>query len=651
MAMTTTMETPPEYLSAMWNAIIPALGDHLWQSTLFAVVAGLLTLLLRKHHARARYWLWLAASVKFLLPFSLLVGIGNHLAWSRGSAGAAAGLYFAMEEISQPFTQVAAPVISQAAPSLVHPLAHPTIANGTMAYASLLHLLPVLAAVWLCGFSVVLFVWYVRWAQIFTAVREAATLYEGREVDALRRLERLAGMRKGIEMLRSRTTLEPGIFGIARPVLLWPEGISEHLSNAQLDAILAHELRHVRRQDNLTAAIHMVVEAAFWFHPLVWWLGARLVAEREHACDEEVLALGTERHVYAESILNVCKFCLGSPLACVSGVTGADLKKRMVHIMTDSVSRKLDFTRKLLLSAAGLLAIALPILFGLANPTPSRAQSQAEETSASVPAFSVASVKPDKSGNGQTRFMFAPDGLQGTNVPLRELLREAYGVQDKQISGAPDWLSSERYDVEGKLEKPATEELSHMDENQAASLRQHMLQALLAEQFKLAVHRETKEIPVYILVVAENGPKFQESKFQESKSDDVGPGGPKGQRMMRISRDGQLASQGTPMSLLVRLLSEQVGRPVLDKTGLTGNYDFALQWKPDPSLVNPTPMFKGEDGQLKSGQQEDTGTSSTESSKPSIFTAIQGQLGLKLEPQKAPIETLVIDHSEPPAEN
>lgn len=639
------MATIPEYLSVMWNAIIPALGDHLWQSTLFAVVAGLLALLLRKHHARARYWLWLAASVKFLLPFSLLVGIGKHLAWSRGSAGATTGLYFTMEEISQPFTLAAAPVISQAAPSPVHP----AITYSTITYASLLHLLPVLAVIWLCGFSVVLFVWCVRWARISTTVREAATLREGREVDALRRLEHLAGMRKRIEMLRSWTTLEPGIFGIVRPVLLWPEGISEHLSNAQLDAILAHELRHVRRQDNLTAAIHMVVEAVFWFHPLVWWLGARLVAERERACDEEVLALGTERHVYAESILNVCKFCLGSPLACVSGVTGADLKKRMVHIMTNSVSRKLDFTRKLLLSTAGLLAIALPILFGLANPTPSRAQSQVEDNIASIPAFSVASVKPDKSGNGQTRFMYSPDGLQGTNVPLRELLREAYGVQDKQISGAPDWLNSERYDVELKLEKPATEEqLSQLDENQAASLRQHMLQALLAEQFKLAVHRETKELPVYTLVVAENGPKFP-----EIKTDDAGPGGPKGQRMMQISRDGgQLASQGTPMSLLVRLLSEQVGRPVLDKTGLTGNYDFALQWKPDPSLVSPTPMFKGfEGGQLKNGQQEDTGTSSAESSKPSIFTAVQDQLGLKLEPQKAPAEILVIDHIEPPAEN
>ena len=102
----------PRYLSLMWAAIAPAMGDHLWQSTIFAVAAGLLTLTLRKNHARARHWLWLAASVKFLIPFSLLVGMGSHLAWSGGSSS---GPYFAMEEVTQPFTQPAMSTISQAA--------------------------------------------------------------------------------------------------------------------------------------------------------------------------------------------------------------------------------------------------------------------------------------------------------------------------------------------------------------------------------------------------------------------------------------------------------------------------------------------------------------------------------------------------------
>lgn len=108
-----------------------------------------------------------------------------------------------------------------------------------------------------------------------------------REVEALRRLETIGRIGMGIEMLLSRASLEPGVFGIARPVLVWPEGISERLEDAHLEAILAHELWHVRRRDNLAAAIHMMVEAIFWFHPLVWCSGARLIEEREHACDED----------------------------------------------------------------------------------------------------------------------------------------------------------------------------------------------------------------------------------------------------------------------------------------------------------------------------------------------------------------------------
>ena len=120
-------------------------------------------------------------------------------------------------------------------------------------------------------------------------------------------------------------------------MLLWPDGISKYLDDAHLEAILAHEIWHVRYRDNLAAAMHMVVEAVFWFHPIVWWLGARLVEERERACDEGVLSMGSTPHVYAEGILKTCEFCVESSLACVSGVTGADLRKRIVHIMSASV--------------------------------------------------------------------------------------------------------------------------------------------------------------------------------------------------------------------------------------------------------------------------------------------------------------------------
>jgi beta-lactamase regulating signal transducer with metallopeptidase domain len=141
------------------------------------------------------------------------------------------------------------------------------------------------------------------------------------------RSSRTLRLQAAVEIRSSPVLLEPGIVGWFHPLLLLPEGITDHLSPRQLDAVLAHELCHIRRRDNLTATIHMIVEAFFWFHPLVWWIGARLVEEREQACDEAVLRDGNEPQDYAKGILNVCKRYLESPLPCVSGVTGSDLKK------------------------------------------------------------------------------------------------------------------------------------------------------------------------------------------------------------------------------------------------------------------------------------------------------------------------------------
>ena len=168
--------------------------------------------------------------------------------------------------------------------------------------------------------------------------------------------------------VRSVTGLvEPGVFGIFRPVLLLPDGIGDLLDREQLDAVLAHELCHVRRRDNLTATIHMAVQAAFWFHPLVWWLGSRLVDERERACDEAVLRLGTRPHVYAAGILNVCRLYVESPPACVSGVTGSDLKRRIHEILSGDNPRDLSFARKAGLLMIGTSCLALPALIGVWN--------------------------------------------------------------------------------------------------------------------------------------------------------------------------------------------------------------------------------------------------------------------------------------------
>jgi bla regulator protein BlaR1 len=605
----------PDNLSAIGSA----LANHLWQSTLFAVLVGFLTLALRNNRARVRHRLWLAASVKFLIPFSLLIGLGGHWARSRGSVSVQNGMYSVVEVVSQPFSRSAASAV----------------APGTRSQmiARLSSFLPeICVALWLCGFVATFGLWWLRWRRISGVLRVAVSMSQGREVDALRQLERMAGVRKPTTLLLSRVSLEPGIFGIVRPVLLWPMGISARLEDAHLKAILAHELWHVRRRDNLTAAVHMVVEAVFWFHPLVWWLGARLVEEREQACDEEVLQMISQPKVYAESILKTCEFCVASPLACVSGVTGADLKKRIVRIMTERVASRLDFNRQLLLIAAGLIAIAAPILFGLLNATPTRAESQTGNTTTQLPVFEVASIKPNKTGEPNVSLMFTPNGFHATNAPLREVIQLAYQVQEFQLSGGPPWINSERYDIVAKVDGSVAEKVDKLDMDQHRA----MLRPLLEDRFHLKVHQETKELPVYALLVGKNGPKLHEAKPNDTYPDGIkDPDGVARSGLMRMGPGG-LTAQGLPMATIVRLLSQQLGRTVVDKTGLTGIYDVNLKWTPDSG---PASMMGAD-----SKPTPDT-------SGPSIFTAIQEQLGLKLESRKGPVEVLVIDSAERPSAN
>jgi bla regulator protein blaR1 len=643
-----------KYLSGMWTAIAPALGNHLWQSTLFAVVAGLLTLMLRKNQARARYWIWLAASMKFLVPFSLLVGIGarvigSDLGWARAAGQSKAEFYFAMDEFSQPFTQPAARVVSRSTPSA-----------GSQFSVGVMHQLPaLLVAVWLCGFLAVVFVWCVRWRRISVAMRKAVPLRDGREVETLRRIERAGGIRKQIELLASSASLEPGIFGIARPVLVWPQGISERLDDAHIEAILAHEVWHVRRRDNLFAALHMLVEAIFWFHPLVWFLGTRLLEEREVACDEEVLELGSERQIYAESILKICEFCVGSPLACVSGVTGADLKKRIVRIMADGAVRKLDFGKKFLLGAAGFAALAVPVVFGLAHAMPWRSQNTA------MPAreqFDVASVKPcDKNspvppgagrggGGGDT----SGSRLDLACSTLAHFIEVAYvefpeGVRQPRlafkplpIEGGPAWLRSDTFLISAETEKSVTPTM----------MRGPMLQMILEDRFKLKVHRETREVPVYELTVAKGGLKLPHTVPGSCVPEELWnlaippKPGDKPLCVMGMRRTGAanvtIWARGMTVNNICHYLDGiGIDRPLIDKTGVADAelFDMQLQFSIDDSTPGLHPRDAGDDAATPGG-----------TAFPSLFTAIQ-QFGLKLVPAKGPGKFVVIDGVERPSGN
>lgn len=582
------------FINSIWN--------HLWQSTLFAAMVALLTLALRKNQARWRCRLWLAASMKFLIPFSVLAGIGSRLGW-RSVRAAPAGLSILMEQASQ---SIAPPVVHQAAIRASSPaVSWPAV----------------LLFLWFCGFAAALVRWWWNWRRVRTAVRGAVPLDEGREPLALRRIERIAGAPRPIKLLSSAGRLEPGVFGVFRTVLLWPAGISDCLADAQLEAIMAHEVCHVCRHDNLAAALHTLVETVFWFHPLVWWLGARLVDERERACDEEVLRMGSEPEVYAASILKTCQYFLAPPRLSMAGVTGSDLKKRIERIMLRRMGRQLDFRKKLLLATAGIAAVAGPILFGVASGPAMRAQSQ-PAAPAAPPAFEVASVKPNSSGDRNTMFQITPGGrFHCSNVSPQMLIIMAYDLKPNQLTGGPSWLDSVKYDITAKAEGPEEPE----------RLKQ-MMQTLLADRFKLAFHRETKDLPIYELVTAKNGPKLHPSAEDARKNQ---------QQFARMGR-GMMDLQQMTMANFADHLSRLVGRNVFDRTGIAGTYDIKLEWTPDES---ESQMFKGPpDGAGPPPPSPDA-------TGPSLFGALQEQLGLKLVAGKGPVEIVVIDHVEKASEN
>jgi len=629
--------------------MIGDITNHLWQSTLFVVAAGLVAAALRKNGAHVRHRVWLVASLKFLVPFSILMSLGGALPRitpARTTAIATSGapdLSVTVDRIAQPFTS---DVFLSSTPVATMPAA--------TNWAAI-----VLLGIWACGVVVVAFMRVRDWRRIRAAMRMSAPV-------------RLAAP---IPVRSSPGLLEPGVVGLFRPVLLVPAGIEANLTPAQLNAVLAHELCHVERRDNLTSAIHMVVEAAFWFHPLVWWVGARLVDERERACDEHVLRVCGEPAAYAESILNVCKLYVESPLACVSGVIGSDLKKRIAAIMVNRIGLQLNLARKVTLAMAALLAIVLPLVAGMLT-APLRASAfaaiQGAATAGQAPAqrFDVVSIKPWDPNAPSTGGGAAPPGLRRGGAPwqaqvspgyahwdcvtLAQLVDQAYADRDhpllntidrprpelfqpKRVRGGPSWSETDKFTIETKASLDVTNPgLAGSSSRYLATLPETMslaLRAVLEDRFQAKVHRATEQQHMYALTIAKAGLNKEKmvaptpgdcltpaeyaaaaAAGQVSRSND-----PKicGQAFML--REGGMELSSFTLQQLAAYLSTRLDRFVLDRTGVESKFNFVL--KPDYSDNLPG------DGPLVRALET---------------------LGLKFEPTKGPAEYLVIDHAERP---
>jgi bla regulator protein blaR1 len=601
------------------------IGDHLWQSTIVAIVAALLTWIVRRNRAQVRYWIWFAALMKFLVPFAAFAFVGERLSsWALPESPLPPSLPFAIQVASQPFSS--GPVR--------------TIAGGATSAGASGALSGALLAIWLFGLAVILVTWWVRWRRVAAMVRKATPVASGRLLDALRRVERRMNSQQPVSLVVSNGLLEPGVFGILSPVFFWPNGLSDRLDDEQIESIIAHELAHVARRDNLTALLYLLVQAVFWFYPVVWFLGARLVHERERSCDESVLRLGTDPRAYAASLLATCKLFVESPLTCVAGVTGSDLKKRIEIIMSDPSRETFDRWRKLLVLTAGTVTLAVPTVVGVLNAPRVGAQSVAVAGSAG-PSFEVASVKPNKTASRPGGLGSSLERLGVTALPLRALIRYAYEIQDDQLAGGPAWINADAFDIDAKVGRP-TDGSARI----APETLRLMMRTLLADRFKLVMHNEVRELPVYALVLARRnrtlGPQLRKGRIDCLALEKRGePPPPEAEKECGGQLNpGRLILNGFPISLVAENLSTWAGRMVLDRTGLEGPYNLELHWS-----VDHRPQFDA------IGASAAHYNIAPDPSLPSLFTAVEEQLGLKLDSQRAAINVLVIDRVEQPTPN
>jgi uncharacterized protein (TIGR03435 family) len=273
--------------------------------------------------------------------------------------------------------------------------------------------------------------------------------------------------------------------------------------------------------------------------------------------------------------------------------------------MSGRLAATFDTGRSLLL-AAGVVWVAGPALHAQAKPSAITADNAT---------FDVASIRENiKSVDGRTHiYRHAESGqFLAVNASMRVLIQFAFDMPDAQILNGPSWLGSKFFDVDAKADSAVDVWMGTLDFEHAKAAKEKMLQALFADRFHLVSHRETRELPVYALVVAKGGATLQPSQSAGTKYD---------------NGRAQITDQGASIAILADQLSKAVGRPVIDKTGTAGRFDLTLKWTPDSGAPSSDP-----DGL-------------------SIFTAVQEQLGLKLEPAMAPIPVLVIDHVEMPSAN
>jgi TonB family protein len=311
----------------------PLLANHLWQTTLLALIAWVVVLSLRRATARARYAIWMIVFLKFLAPSALLIAALE----SCGIDLVERSTYTSVDI----FFQIAQPISLAGSDSEAIVIGESSVTPpgaalaGHPGHSEFYYLLTI---IWFSGAAV----WCLRWLMLrrrfARALKAGSEIADGPAAVALHRAKAWLSLRRETSLVESPLVCEPGVWRTWRPVVVLPKGLTGKLSSEELEAVMMHELIHVSRSDNLLGTMQMLICCLFWFHPLVWMIDRRLLAERELVCDEDVIRYIGEPKVYAEGLWKVAQFGLGWNLAGVSHAAGSDLKRR-IELMLDGKHR------------------------------------------------------------------------------------------------------------------------------------------------------------------------------------------------------------------------------------------------------------------------------------------------------------------------
>ncbi len=470
-------------------------------------------------------------------------------------------------------------------------------------------------AIWLAGVSFLsmrlLASWWMAARMRWTLTRPAPSEWR----QALARLSARLGVSSAVSLRVSAIVQSPVVIGAWRPLVLVPVGMLTGLPAVQVEALLLHELAHIRRHDYLANLLQSVAEALLFYHPAVWWVSSHIRTERERCCDDAAVALSGDVLEYVNALAELVAI-RPAHLAAV-GANGGSLAHRIARLLGESrPTRRNGLARGTVLGVVLLAAAA----YGVFAQTETRMEFQAASVKLNTANPPHHMVRPLSGGR-----------LMTENAPLQLLIQNAYSVQAYQVVGGPAWIETDGYDIEAKPDGEAS----------TAQMRL-MLQSLLADRFKLALHRDTRQLPVYGIAAAK-GSFNPPSPKEDCVSAPPGPPQPGTFPCGRVGINGspsglEINGHKAPMAEFVRTLAMVMGHPVIDHTGFTGEFDIYLTFTPDESLEGLPPGPPGV-------------SLPNDITKPNIFAALQDQLGLKLTSSKGPVEVLVIDHVERPAAN